>query len=87
MSPQMEQDHLHWLANLVFSRQHKYCAKLCVNFTSGKGIDDVEKECMSNCFAKYNTALDAFADERAFFHATLDDLEAQGKDVYSSRHL
>jgi hypothetical protein len=33
-----EKDHQKWQFNTAVSKQHKYCANLCVNFKSGSSL-------------------------------------------------
>ena len=60
--------HDRWVNNTSVSRQHAFCAKLCLNFKVAT-MDSSESNCMDSCFSKYAAAFDALIVEKNRFAA------------------
>ena len=78
-------DHSSWAKNTVTSKQHQFCANLCIDFKNGNKISEVEQKCMQSCFTKYTMALNTYLNEKKLFAHNLDDLVAKGQDRYNAR--
>ena len=66
-----QKDHERWAIDTILARQHKFCANLCVNFTSTDGINESEKACFKTCSSKFSTAFKTFGEEQDHFFKSL----------------
>ena len=87
LSPAFQQDHKRWANNTAITRQHKFCASLCVNFKGLGGIQANEASCMNTCFSKYGQAFVQFGEEKQHFLGSLADLALRGEDKYAAKDI
>jgi hypothetical protein len=79
-------EHNNWKNSTASAAQHRYCAKLCINFKAAV-LSDAETSCMSNCFDKYHNAFGYFQKEKNLFQSNLAELTARGQNKYDARNI